>query len=177
MRATGVVLRLAVAGLLLAGLAAGASGCSSKGSAPVGGPVGGGTSASAGGMNEVNGMGYMVHTDHVADPATVLPSFASAPELARLYTFAMRHPEVLTYIPCTCGCGGMGHESVWNCYVRRIEADGTVVFDEHAAGCRICQDIARDAIRLWQRGSPLPEIWQAIDAAYPGQQTPTDYPV
>lgn len=177
MRPRGRMVRLAAVGLLLAGLASGATGCASGGSAPVGGSVGGRSEASGGGMNEVNGMGYMVHTDHVADPATALPAFASTPELARLYTFAMQHPEVLTYIPCTCGCGPIGHASVWNCYVRRIEADGTVVFDEHAAGCQICQDIARDAIRLWQRGSPLPEIREAIDAAYPGPQTPTDEPI
>lgn len=173
MRPRRTIAGFAVAGLLTA-VAVGASACSSGGTAPVGGSVGGG--GSMGAMNEVNGMGYMVHTDHVADPATPLPGFAGTPELARLYTFAMQHPEVLTYIPCTCGCGAMGHESVWNCYVRRIEADGTVVFDEHAAGCQICQDITRDAIGLWQRGSPLREIRDAIDAAYPGQRTPTDYP-
>jgi len=169
---------LALAGLLAA-LAAGSATACSGGPAPVGGPVGGegsGATRVAGGMNEVNGMGYMVHTDHVADPATVLPAFASAPELARLYTFAMQHPEVLTYIPCTCGCGPMGHNSNWNCYVRRIEADGTVVFDEHAVNCQICQEITSDVIARWQRGSPLSEIRDTIDATYTGPQTPTDYP-
>ncbi len=166
---------LALAGLLVA-LAAGTATACSGGSAPVGGPTGGGATRATGGMNEVNGMGYMVHTDHVADPATVLPAFASAPELARLYTFAMQRPEVLTYIPCTCGCGPMGHNSNWNCYVRSIGADGTVVFEEHAVYCQICQDITSDVIRLWQRGSPLSEIRDAIDATYTGPQTPTDYP-
>jgi hypothetical protein len=163
---------LALAGLLVA-LAAGSSAACSGGSAP----VGGGAMGSGDGMNEVNAMGYMVHTDHVADPATVLPAYATGtPELARLYTFAMRHPEVLTYMPCTCGCGPMGHNSNWNCYIRTIEADGTVVFDEHAVNCQVCQDITSDVIRLWQRGSPLSEIRDTIDATYPGPQTPTDYP-
>lgn len=175
MRPTRTIAGLALAGLLAA-LAAGTTACSAGGSAPVGGPVGGGATGAAGRMNEVNGMGFMVHTDHVADPATVLPDFAAAPELARLYTFAMQHPEVLTYVPCTCGCASMGHESVWNCFVRRIEADGAVVFEEHAAYCDICQRITRDAMTLWQRGSPLTEIRGTIDATYEGPRTPTDYP-
>ena len=175
MRPTRMIAWLAIAGLL-GTLAAGTTACSSGGSAPVGGPTRGGSTSVGSRMNEVNGMGFMVHTDHVADPATVLPAYATSPELTRLYTFAMRHPEVLTYVPCSCGCGSMGHESVWNCFVRRIEADGTVVFEEHAAYCDICQDITRDAMSLWQRGSPLPEIRDTIDATYGGPQTPTDYP-
>lgn len=163
-------------GVLLAALAVGVAPACSSGSAPVGGPVGGPTAATGGGLNEVNAMGFMVHTDHVADPTTVLPAFASTPKLARLYTFAMQHPEVLTYMPCTCGCGPMGHNSNWNCYVRSIDADGTVVFDEHAVGCPVCQDITEDVIRLWQRGSPLSEIRDYVDATYTGPQTPTDYP-
>lgn len=166
---------LVLAALFVA-LAAGTATACASASAPAGGPTGGGATRATGGMNEVNGMGYMVQTDHIADLATVLPAFASTPQLARLYTFAMQHPEVLTYIPCTCGCGPMGHNSNWNCYVRSIDAGGTVAFDEHAVGCQICHDITADVIRLWQRESPLSEIRDAIDATYTGPQTPTDYP-
>ncbi len=166
-QATRWISRATLAGLLVAFPVGATVGCSG---APTSGPVGGE------GRATVNEMGYMVHAEHAADPATTLPDYASTPELAPLYTFAMQHPEVLSYIPCTCGCGPMGHNSVWNCFVRAIEADGTVVFDQHAAGCQICQDITRDAMRLWQRGSPLSEIREAIDASYPGPKTPTEYP-
>ena len=149
------------------------SGCAGGGSEPVGG--GGGAPVEA--PMPATDMGYMVHTDHVADPNTILPSYASTPELARLYTFAYEHPEVLSYMPCTCGCGPIGHNSNWNCYVKGIDANGVVTFDEHATYCSICLEITSDVITLWQRGSPLSEIRDAIDAKYPGEQTPTEYPV
>jgi len=62
-----------------------------------------------------------------------LPDYARAtPELTELYLFALLRPDVLTYIPCTCGCRSIGHHSSWNCYIRSVAADGTVVFDDMA---------------------------------------------
>lgn len=148
------------------------TGCSGRGSSPVGG--GGGASVEA--PMPPAGTGYMTHAEHMADPNTILPSYASTPKLARLYTFAYEHPEVLSYMPCTCGCGSMGHMSNWNCYVKGIDASGVVTFDEHATYCTICQEITADVITLWQRGSPLSEIRERIDADYLGPQTPTEYP-
>ena len=167
-------MRAVLAGVLLVMAAAAFTGCSGGDS----GSVGGGAAldrvtGDAGSMNE---MGYMTHTEHMADPGTILPSFAATPELARLYTFAYEHPEVMSFMPCTCGCGTMGHNSNWNCYVKGIDANGVVTFDDHATYCTVCQEITSDVITFWQRGSPLPEIRDAIDATYPGEQTPTEYP-
>ncbi len=76
---------------------------------------------------------YQRHPAATARPDTELPGYArSTPELAALYRFAVSRPEVLSYIPCTCGCGANGHLSNWNCYVRAVMADGTVVFDDMA---------------------------------------------
>lgn len=73
---------------------------------------------------------------HPAAPAradTELPAYAqTSPELREFYLFAVRRPDVLAYIPCTCGCGSSGHFSNWNCYVRAVAADGTVTFDDMA---------------------------------------------
>ncbi len=163
--------------LLVAGLGV-STGCSGGGSGPVGGieeaPAEGPIAAD---VPETTDMGYQVHAQHMADPDTSLPAFASTPELSRLYTFAYEHPEVLSYMPCTCGCGSMGHASNWNCYVKGIDASGVVTFDEHATICTICQEITADVIALWQRGSPLSEIREHVDANYPGPPTPTEYPV
>lgn len=67
------------------------------------------------------------------DPVTPLPAFATAdPFVARLYRFALARPDVMNYLPCTCGCDQLGHLSNWNCFIQRVEADGTVVFDDMA---------------------------------------------
>lgn len=34
-----------------------------------------------------------------------------------VYTFAARHPEVLRYLPCFCGCDRLGHRSNLDCFV------------------------------------------------------------
>ena len=69
------------------------------------------------------------------DPLTPLPAFATAdPRVARLYRFALARPDLLNYIPCTCGCRAQGHHSNWNCFIQRVGADGTVVFDDMAPG-------------------------------------------
>ncbi|MBK5330451.1 MAG: hypothetical protein JJD93_00670 [Ilumatobacteraceae bacterium] len=39
----------------------------------------------------------------------------------------------MRFIPCYCGCGkDAGHRSNRDCYVKRIDADGTVVLDSMA---------------------------------------------
>ncbi len=76
---------------------------------------------------------YQRHPAAPARPDTELPDYAqTTPVLGELYRFAVARPDVLAYIPCTCGCRGAGHYSNWNCYVRSIGADGTVVFDDMA---------------------------------------------
>jgi hypothetical protein len=46
--------------------------------------------------------------------------------------FADDHPDVLTFMPCTCGCGGLGHTSNRSCYVKAETAD-RVTYTSHAA--------------------------------------------
>lgn len=78
---------------------------------------------------------YQRHPAAMPMGGVQLPAYAQVtPELQALYSFALEHPEVLSYIPCTCGCGANGHLSNWNCYVRAVMADGTVVFDDMAPG-------------------------------------------
>ncbi|MBI2237046.1 MAG: hypothetical protein HYU54_00755 [Actinobacteria bacterium] len=76
---------------------------------------------------------YQRHPAAVPMAGAPLPAYAQVtPELQVLYSFALEHPEVLTYMPCTCGCVDGGHHSNWNCYVRAVMADGTVVLDDMA---------------------------------------------
>lgn len=82
------------------------------------------------------------------------------------YQFAAANPDVMTHIPCYCGCGDMGHASNYSCYVSEKKEDGTLVYDNHALGCSICVDITQDAMRLLEQGKTVPEIRQYVDATY-----------
>jgi hypothetical protein len=61
-----------------------------------------------------------------------LPVFAREGEVAGLYRFAADHPELLRWIPCTCGCGDLDHGSNRACYVKDERGD-QVTFTSHAA--------------------------------------------
>lgn len=48
------------------------------------------------------------------------------------YEFAARHPEILSYIPCFCGCQRKGHRSNHDCFVASRDEQGHVTWDAHA---------------------------------------------
>ena len=70
------------------------------------------------------------------DLATVVwPDFVTnaGPEVQRLYEFQITHGELMRYMPCFCGCGrSAGHRSNRDCYVKAVNADGSVVLDSMA---------------------------------------------
>src|SRR5688500_617154 len=71
----------------------------------------------------------------------------------QVYEFAARHPEVLQYVPCYCGCERVGHNGNHDCFVKSRAANGQVTaFDEHGMHCTICIDVARDAMTLFNGG-------------------------
>lgn len=50
------------------------------------------------------------------------------------YRFALANPEILTEVPCYCGCGSVGHKNNLECYIKSVDAEGKPVFDDHALG-------------------------------------------
>lgn len=100
------------------------------------------------------------------------------PTVQEAYHYAMTHPDELEKYPCYCGCGNMGHTSNLDCFIGEMEDDGSIVWDNHAAGCGICVDIAQDVIRLKDKGMSSPEIRDYIDTTYSpfGPGTDTPYP-
>lgn len=50
------------------------------------------------------------------------------PEIVEAYVFAARHPEVLRYMPCYCGCERETppHRSNYDCFVNAIDRTGPV---------------------------------------------------
>lgn len=69
-------------------------------------------------------------------PLEQMPDYVqTAPtNVQEAYRFAVANPELLEQMPCYCGCGGVGHTSNIDCYVKAFNADGSVAeFDNHAA--------------------------------------------
>lgn len=91
----------------------------------------------------------------------------SAPEVVRTaYQFAAANPDVLTQLPCYCGCGSMGHSSNYACYIAGENSDGSIIFDNHALGCSICVDITVDAMRMLDDGQSIDAIRSYVDQTY-----------
>jgi Protein of unknown function with PCYCGC motif len=68
--------------------------------------------------------------DKVVWPDYVLEA---PPEVKELYEFQVTHGDLMRYMPCFCGCGqNNGHRSNRDCYVQRVNPDGSVVFDSMA---------------------------------------------
>jgi hypothetical protein len=129
-----------------------------------------------------------------ADQAAARPHVGPLPPLPRVnyqpagpmaliqqvYEFAARHPEVLQYQPCYCGCERIGHRANHDCFIKTRAANGTVTqWDEHGIGCAICLGVGRDSMALFNGGAKPAEIRAAIDrkygAFYPSS-TPTPKP-
>lgn len=110
-----------------------------------------------------------------------LPKFlADKPEDMQLvYSIAANANDILTYMPCYCGCGeSAGHGSNLNCFVDEIREDGSVVWDDHGTRCLVCLEIAVKSVQLKQEGKSLKEIREFIDETYnEGYAAPTDTPM
>jgi hypothetical protein len=95
------------------------------------------------------------------------------------YEFAARHPEVLQYVPCFCGCERGGHAGNHDCFVRSRDDNGKVTWDSHGYGCAICIDVAYSAMQMFNSGASTSQIRTAIDQKYASRfptSTPTPKP-
>ena len=102
------------------------------------------------------------------------------PEVIRAaYTFAAEHPEVLSFVPCFCGCENAGHKGNHDCFVRQRAASGDVIqWDEHGVECTICIDVATRARVLHAEGKSVADIRATIEKDYARatNKTPTPLP-
>lgn len=96
------------------------------------------------------------------------------------YEFSARHPEVMHYVPCFCGCERGGHKDNHDCFVAtRDAADKVTAWDTHAIGCEVCVDVAYQAMQMHNSGAPVSAIRDAIDkkwAPHYSGKTPTPLP-
>jgi len=116
-------------------------------------------------------------------PALPRVPFAPArpmPVVQEVFEFAARHPEVLAYMPCYCGCEQLGHQGNHDCFVKGRAANGTVTeWEAHGIGCAICIDVGREAMLLFKTGASVTAIRAAIEKRYGGNfpsSTPTPRP-
>ncbi|WP_019414715.1 PCYCGC motif-containing (lipo)protein [Paenisporosarcina sp. TG20] len=113
--------------------------------------------------------------------AEVLPSFLDnqSNELKLVYQAAGNAHEILEWIPCYCGCAeSAGHLSNKNCFIDRVNEDGSVVWDDHGTRCLVCVEIAVQSINMAQDGNNLTEIRNFIDQKYKeGYAPPTSTPM
>lgn len=111
------------------------------------------------------------HNYRLAPLVQMPPEVQQAPTTVReAYQFAVYNPDVLSELPCYCGCGAMGHISNYSCYVQESGQTGAdardIAFDNHALGCSICVDITQDAMRMLDEGKSVDEIYEYVDATY-----------
>ena len=97
------------------------------------------------------------------------------------FTFAARHPEVMKFVPCFCGCHRGGHQDNHDCFVSGRDAAGKVTtWEPHALECQVCVDVAYESLRLHNSGASVFAIRQAIEKKYANMaatnHTPTPMP-
>jgi hypothetical protein len=96
------------------------------------------------------------------------------------YHFAAEHPEILSYVPCFCGCERSGHSGNHDCFVKARAATGDVIeWDEHGMECAVCIDVATRSRQMYTSGASAKDIRAAIEKEYASKfpsMTPTAHP-
>src|SRR5258705_3221521 len=96
------------------------------------------------------------------------------------YKFAAEHPEVLSYVPCFCGCEHMGHRGNEDCFVKSRARNGDVVeWEEHGLECAVCIDVATRSRQMYASGASVRDIRTAIEKEFVStspMMTPTPKP-
>ena len=119
-------------------------------------------------------------------PPLELPAYpvGRSPEvITAAYMFAAEHPEVLTYVPCFCGCERSGHRGNEDCFVKSRAANGDVTqWEPHGMECNVCVDVATQAKQMRSSGASVRDIRAAVEQKWASQaaemhtHTPTPQP-
>jgi hypothetical protein len=100
------------------------------------------------------------------------------PDVVRAaYVFAAEHPEILSYVPCFCGCERGGHRGNEDCFVAARDEKGDVTqWEPHGLECTVCIDVATEARQMFTSGASVRDIRAAVEkkwAGFNGGHTPT----
>lgn len=121
----------------------------------------------------------MIAPDLPLLPAAIVNASRPIEMTKAAYEFAARHPEVMNFVPCFCGCERAGHQGNHDCFVSaRNDAGEVTAWEPHGLGCQVCIDVGFQAMTLHARGASVAEIRTAIDEQYAGASfhTPTPAP-
>src|SRR6187200_534966 len=73
---------------------------------------------------------WQTHAPELSDadipplPAVPYPPARPMEVVREVYVFAARHPEVLSHVPCFCGCESRGHKHNDDCFVTERDDKG-----------------------------------------------------
>ena len=113
-------------------------------------------------------------------PEVTFTPVRSMSVIQQVYEFAARHPEVLQYVPCYCGCQSAGHNGNHDCFVKSRAANGSILqWDAHGLGCAICLEVGKRAMTLYNEKKSVVEIRNTIDREFGANattHTPTPRP-
>jgi hypothetical protein len=89
------------------------------------------------------------------------------PTVTAAFQFAAEHPEILSYVPCFCGCQSLGHRGNDECFVKSRDKNGDVTeWEEHGIECAVCIDVATKARQMYASGASVTEIRAAVEKQY-----------
>lgn len=92
---------------------------------------------------------------------------AAGPMAEMAYQAAIDHPEIVSSVPCLCGCiESLGHQSNLDCYIEEATAEGVTLYSSHGLYCGVCQLITRDALDGAARGMNGDELRAMIVDRY-----------
>jgi hypothetical protein len=93
-------------------------------------------------------------------------------EVVDAYHFVAQHPGHAASIPCYCGCVGLDHRSLLDCFVK---PEGGL--EPHALTCGVCGEDAAGLRAMLEDGVAIRDIRTAIDQQYGRLGRPTDTPL
>jgi hypothetical protein len=77
----------------------------------------------------------LVDADLPPLPVTPYPAARPMDVVRAVYVFAAKHPEVLSHVPCFCGCESRGHRHNDDCFVSARDAKGRPTkWEPHGVG-------------------------------------------
>ncbi|NJD26764.1 MAG: hypothetical protein FIA92_00515 [Chloroflexi bacterium] len=127
------------------------------------------------------------HTPAMGDPAfdaaaqatwNVRPDYVrSHPRIEAAYAYALARPDVITWLPCYCGCVAMDHRSNLDCFFKPTQPGASLEFEEHASYCDVCVETALMAKQMLADGASLAEIRDEVDATFGGRAPGTVTPL
>ena len=101
-------------------------------------------------------------------PTTKFRHRIVASDLSGPYAYAALNKDLVSSMPCYCGCRRIAHESNLSCFVRDFTATGMPIWTDHAFTCPICVNIISDVSLLKRLGLSAVAIREAIDEHYGG---------